>query len=269
MASFNKRGGSWVAQVCRNGVRKSGSFDTKSEATEWAAKMEAEILAGARGEIPNKPFSALLERYRDEVSSTKRSERRERLRIGLLLRDEIAGVPLADLNATHFAKWRDRRLQQVSAASVLRDWNLLSHALSVAMREWRWLRENPLKPVRRPRPPQPRDRRISLDEIERLLLALGYSRTATPKTRTACVGAAFLFAIETAMRAGEIVGMQWRHPGVRPCVPQAVRHLRRCVLHDAAAGVGRLSQFRRVGDFRFHREGIATTNVARKSSIAS
>lgn len=209
MATFVKRGGTWEAQVCRRGVRKSASFRTKTEASAWAVKTEAEILAGIRGEIPDKPFSALLERYRDEISVTKRGERWERMRIGLLLRDELAKVKLEDLSSTHFANWRDRRLKEVSEASVIREWNLLSHAVSVAVREWRWLPENPFKHVRRPRAPQPRDRRISESEIARLLLALGFDRNTSPQTKTARVGAAFLFAIETAMRAGEIAGMTW------------------------------------------------------------
>ncbi|MEW6314614.1 MAG: site-specific integrase [Pseudomonadota bacterium] len=56
-------------------------------------------------------------------------------------------------------------------------------------------------------PPVARDRRISENEIERLLFALGYDYANPPVTATARVGAALLFAIETAMRAGEICGL--------------------------------------------------------------
>lgn len=209
MASFRKRGTSWEAFVARKGIRKSGTFDTKAEAVAWATKVEAEILAGKRGEVPDKPFAALLERYRDEVSATKRGEKWERTRIGLLLRDDLARVRLSELNASHFAAWRDRRLRAVSAASVRREWTLLHHAVNVAVKEWRWLPENPLADVRRPAPPRSRDRRLSDDEIERLLFALGYDYDTPPATATARVGAALLFAVETAMRAGEIVGLTW------------------------------------------------------------
>lgn len=209
MATFEKRGSAWRAQVKKNGVRKSGTFDTKAEATAWAATTEAEIIAGKRGRVPDKSFGDLLERYADEVSSTKRGERWERMRIGLLCRDGVAKVRLADLSAANFAAWRDRRLRSVSAASVRREWTLISHALNVAVREWRWLPENPIKTVRRPAPPRARDRRISADEIDRLIFAMGYDYSAPPTTATARVGAAFLFAIETAMRAGEICALTW------------------------------------------------------------
>lgn len=67
-----------------------------------------------------------------------------------------------------------------------------------------------MKEVKRPAPPDHRERLISDDELERLLFALGYDVEETPKTITARVGAALLFAIETAMRAGEIAGLKWK-----------------------------------------------------------
>lgn len=209
MPTFRKRGRSWEVQVCHKGVRRTATHPTKTAATLWASQSIADIEAADGRIVPDRPFSDLLERYRDEVSVTKRGERWERLRIGLILRDEIANVRLPVLSAVHFAAWRDRRLTSVSPASVRREWTLLSHALGVAVREWQWLLENPLKSVRRPAAPQSRDRRISDDEIEHLLFALGYERSRTPVTLSARVGAAFLFGIETGMRAGEIAGMTW------------------------------------------------------------
>lgn len=209
MASITKRGRSWFAQVRRRGVSRSASFTTKAEAVAWAAKVEAEALSGDRGAVPDRPFADLLIRYRDEVSATKRGERWESLRIGLVLRDPLAEVSLRDLDARHVAEWRDRRLTQVSAASVRREWTLLSAACAVAVKEWHWLKKNPFSGVRRPPPAEARDRIASDDEIERLLFALGYERDAPPVTAMARVGAAMLFAIETAMRAGEIAALRW------------------------------------------------------------
>lgn len=215
MASFRKRGGAWRAEVAKQGIRKSCTFDTKAEAVAWALQIESEIETRKSGRVANKTFGQLLERYRNEVSTTKRGERWERLRIDRIVTgreevkpDPIAAVPLRDLDASHFAAWRDRRLRQVTPASVRREWNLLSAALNIAVNEWRWLPENPMKTVKRPPPAEARDRRITEDETERLLFALGYDYNAPPATQTARVGAAFLFAIETGMRAGEIVALR-------------------------------------------------------------
>lgn len=216
MASYRKRGGAWRVEIARQGIRKSASFDTKAEAVAWATQEEAAIASGRAGQIPAKSFGDLLAKYRDEVSPAKRGERWERLRIDRIITsregapaDPLAAVALRDLDSSHFAAWRDRRLRQVTPASVRREWNLLSAAINVAVNEWRWLHENPMKTVKRPPPAEARDRRISADEIERLLFALGYDyNDAPPATQTARVGAAFLFAIETGMRAGEIVALR-------------------------------------------------------------
>jgi integrase len=209
MATIRKRGKAWRVEIARHGIRKSSTFDTKAEASAWATTTEAEFLAGRHGETPHRPVRDLLERYGAEVSATKRGRRWESVRLDQLGRDALGDVPLPKLNASHIAAWRDRRLREVSAASVRREWTLLHHAFNVAVNEWKWLAENPMNGVRRPAPPRARDRRLSQDEIDRLLLALGYDYERWPQTVTARVGAGMLFAIETAMRAGEIAGLTW------------------------------------------------------------
>ena len=209
MATIRKRGAAWQAQVFMHGVRKSGTFPTKIEAQQWAAQAEGAILTGKTDTIPDKTFADLLNRYAEEVSPTKRGARWEKIRITLTCRDPVVNVKLCDLDSRAIATWRDRRLTQVSPASVRREWNLLSSACTIAAQEWKWLNENPMSEVKRPAPPDSRDRIATPDEIERLLFAMGYSKESAPATITARVGAVCLFAIETAMRAGEIAGLTW------------------------------------------------------------
>lgn len=211
MATIRKRGNSWQAIVARAGVRKSSSFPTKAQASAWATLQEAELLAGKRGEIPyGKTYGDLLTRYRDEVTVDKRGAKWEATRIDMVIReDPIARVPLTRFSAIDAAQWRDRRLKLVQPASVLREWNVLSHACTVARKEWKWLHSNPFNEISRPEPPRSRSRRPSQDEIDRLMLVMGCDPQVTPTTMTARAGFAFLFAIETAMRAGEIVGLRW------------------------------------------------------------
>lgn len=205
-----RRGDAWFIQVRKAGISKSASFATKTEAQAWATATEADIIAGKRGDVPNKTFWQLLERYRDEVSITKKGERWERLRIGLILRDEIAKVKLADLRQPDFAAWRDRRLEAVTSASVRREWVLLSSACSTALKEWHWLKDHPMRGVKIPQHGKPRSRIATQDELDRLAVALGYNKDIEPRSVGARVGAAMLFAVETAMRAGEIAALDWR-----------------------------------------------------------
>ena len=133
------------------------------------------------------------------------------VRLGFLSRDQLADVRLSDLNATHLAQWRDRRLRDVSGSTVNRDLNLISHCFAIARDEWRWIRESPTTSVRRPKEAPGRDVLITQDQIDRILLACGYAEDAPVETVAQRVAVAFLFAIETAMRAGEICGLRPEH----------------------------------------------------------
>jgi len=211
MASFRKSETGWRAEVSKHGKRASATFSTKAEAQSWATSIEAEIIAGKRGDVPNKTFGQLLEKYRDEVSPTKKGERWERLRINLIMRDKIAKVKLSELKQPDFASWRDRRLESVTSSSVRREWVLLSSACTTAINEWHWLKEHPMRGVKVPAHGKARDRIATQNEIELLSVALGYSRNEPPRSVGARVGAAMLFAIESAMRAGEIAALDWQN----------------------------------------------------------
>jgi integrase len=209
MATIRRRGDTWQVQVCVNRVRKSATFPTKRAAAAWAAAFVVEAQNREAGVIPDIPFAVALKRYQREVSVTKRGAKFEICRINYMLRDALASVRLPVLSIPDVAAWRDRRMRQVTPGTVLRDWSLLNHVFSVAVREWRWLKENPMTAVRKPKAPLPRDRCILDVELSRLMLAFGYRPDVRPETATARVGAAFLFAIETAMRAGEISALTW------------------------------------------------------------
>ena len=203
MASFRKRGSSWQAMVRANGISKSKSFPTKSAAVAWAAEIE-------RGEpdVSHLTVKDILERYRDTVSPNKDGARWEMIRINLFLRDsDLCNIRLNDLRRKHMAEWRDRRLKQVSGASVIREWAIISRAFKVAVIEWEWMQFNPMDGLDKPEGNPPRDRLPTQDELDRLCHALGYNGQDVPVTITSRVGAAMMFSIETAMRAKEICNL--------------------------------------------------------------
>lgn len=206
MATFRKRANGWQAEVRRKRPRpfyQSATFPTKGQAQAWAAQIEADIHTLRAGGLPEHSFADALERYGREVSPTKRGEKWEAGRIALMREQKMALRPLASLGGADWAAWRDGRLAEVSAGTVLREWNLFSHVYSVAIKEWGWARENPLRSVRRPPAPAARERIPTDAELERLAVAFGNDLT----TATGRVWAAARFAIETAMRAGEIVNL--------------------------------------------------------------
>jgi integrase len=205
MATVQKTAsGKWKFTATVNYKQHTKTFETKAEGYVWE-----ESLKAGKGKVPVMTFGKLLGKYRDEVSVKKKGERWESIRIGLFLRDKIADIKIADLSKATFSEWRDRRLKEVSALSVLREWALLSHCLQVAVNEWEYLAANPMKGLKKPKGEQPRDRLISQDEIQRLCFALNYTPEAKLTTVTSRIGAAFMFAIETAFRAQEICNLRW------------------------------------------------------------
>ncbi len=100
--------------------------------------------------------------------------------------------------------YRDERLQEVTAGTVCRELHHIQHAISIAMREWGYpLDENPAEKVRKPKLNNARNRRVSQSEIERLIAELA-------EIDRQDVIAVINFAVETGMRRGEILTLEWR-----------------------------------------------------------
>jgi integrase len=121
----------------------------------------------------------------------------------------FVGHQLTELKTSTLAQWRDDALKTLQPASVHREMTLLASVIEIARREWGWLKESPLKDVKKPTKPPHRDRLINSDEVERLISALGYFEGLPLETKQQQIAIAFLFALETAMRAGEIVELTW------------------------------------------------------------
>lgn len=200
--SIRKRGKRWYAELWVNGFRKGASFNTKAEAAAWKARARTEI--SDKGFTKDITVAELLDKYARDVSTKKRSERWEIVRLNALKKMPLASVRLPKLSAKHIAEWRDLRLKDVSTSTTSREWTLLSGVFSVAVNEWGFLQSHPMKGVKRPKEAPPRDRRITEDEIDRIVFVSGYEKNK-PRNLAQTAAAAFLFAIETAMRAGEIL----------------------------------------------------------------
>lgn len=211
MASITQTARGYRAQVYVKGVRDSQSFRTRREAAAWAAVRETEIRAQA-GKTPAEKHTLAdaLNRYRDEVSPTKRGQRWEEVRIKALLasKDLPTGSPIGGITPDVLGAWRDKRMKTVSAGTVLRDLGLLSAIFESARREWRWIPVNPVKDVRKPRQPDHRQTVLTRAQIKGMLKALDYSRRPV-RSVTQAVGVAFLLALRTGMRAGELCKLEW------------------------------------------------------------
>ena len=166
------------------------------EAGVWRSRSEAEKTTVA----------ALLDRYAREVLSQQKGGDRELSRIRLLS-EHLGQYSLLALSSSMIAQYRDMRLASISRRgtitspqTVKHELSLLTRALKKGQHEWGMTLPAglPTALVKMPKLPQARDRRLQGDEESRLLAECANAQNTwlLPVVR---------FAIETAMRAGEIV----------------------------------------------------------------
>lgn len=215
MASFRKTAAGHQAQIAITGApREAKSFSTKAEAKAWAAARETEIRKGIKTGVQHgRTVDDAFRRYEKDVSVHKPGYRWEAIRLAAIGDRLVDGVrirdmQLASVTSDTLGKWRDQRLKldKVKGSTVSRELNLISHVFSTAAKEWKWIAESPTTTVRRPKPEQSRERLATDDEIERICLALGLAVDGDEvvTTKSQAVAVMLLFAIETAMRSGEI-----------------------------------------------------------------
>ncbi|MDR0576945.1 MAG: site-specific integrase [Candidatus Accumulibacter sp.] len=218
MASLRKLdNGKYRAQVEKLKVRDSRVFATKREALDWATRREAEIMAQETTHPSHlHTLRQILTRYRDEVTPGKRGWRWETIRIDAMLSGRY-GLPLdstlAGLSPSVFGEYRDRRLRLVKPATVSRELAVLGGVMDTARREWGWMRENPIKDIRKPGATPHRERVIHPWEIRAMLRAMGYKPRREPRSVTQALAYCFLMALTTGMRAGELCGLTWENVG--------------------------------------------------------
>lgn len=211
MASIEKAAGGWRVRVRKAGVSASGTFPTKAKALAWAAEHETEAAKIQHGGLPKKTVADAFRRYHDEVSPTKKGCRWEQIRLKLLeSKWEISDKLLTDVTTPDVAALRDKRAKVVSASSVAREMSIIKKMFSLALREWKWLNVNPALDAKSPPEPEPRTRRVPQCDIDQILISAGYDDSAAVASPMAEMVVSFLFAIETAMRSGEILAITRR-----------------------------------------------------------
>ncbi len=223
MATFLKRGKTWRCQITKKVgseiIRRSATFPTKAQASAWALETESALVGlkrvGVTGSLiadnQGMTVQEVIDRYMREVAPLHRGAKREITTLMKISREHqwLVVKPLNEVTHGDLAKFRDLRLQHVSGATVAREMVMISSMFGTACREWGAADDNPAKGVRRPKEPGAREVRIPPEAVQALSGALGMSPPVHPDTKKRQVGLAFLIALETAMRQGEILGLTW------------------------------------------------------------
>lgn len=209
MATIYQRGKKkrWHALVRRKGMGSvDRAFATKSDAMVWARDIESKLDRGIVRDITKSrevTMAELFDRYEEATRHTKRNAPHERHMLRMLTR-RLGSLTLAGLTREKVSRFRDeRRAEGRSAATVRNNLHLLSAVIQMAVNDWGYdLPFNPVRRVSKPRADNARERRLEPGEEERLLEAAAQHRN--PLMRPLII-----LAIETAMRLGELLGLEW------------------------------------------------------------
>ena len=120
MASIRKRGhGQWQVRVTRKGYPPQvNTCLTRAAAEAWAAITEGEMARGvfvSLSEAERTTLAELIDRYRDDVTPTKKNARDERRILGVL-KEKFGKYSLASLQPKHVSEFRDD-LKRIGRAS--------------------------------------------------------------------------------------------------------------------------------------------------------
>ena len=199
MAYIRKRLGKWQCVIRVKGKPPTTkTFLIKKDAKLWGKKTELHFFREdndiQKSDYPL--FKECLERYRDEVVICKRSRIMETKLISYLLKESFVNYKLNFVDSRVVALYRDRALKTLKSSSVRRRLAIVSHMYTIAKKEWGYKIENPVLNIRKPKSPEPRNRRFTNDELTKLIKG----NRASPKLRLI-----IQIALETAMRQGEIL----------------------------------------------------------------
>jgi integrase len=213
MATIERRTGKDGQLVYRVKVSRKGAplqtatFSKLSEARKWAQIAEGAVLEGRylkTAEAKRHTLADLIDRYIRDVLPRKHPSTAYNQGFQLQWwRGQLGHCLLADITPARIAEHRDLLTQERrNNATANRYLTALSHALTVAVREWGWLDDSPMRKVSKLREPRGRVRFLSDDERQRLL-------DAYKKSKNRSLYTIVTLAIATGARQQELLALRW------------------------------------------------------------
>lgn len=141
--------------------------------------------------------------YRDEVTLPRKGYGAEAYTLDAMARSELAPVTVQALTPSLLEQYRDRRLTEVSPATVAWELSLISRVINYGKKHWAVrLPQNPVHAVERPRGAGKRSRRLDAEE-EQTILELA------DKTRGGYLRPCIVLALDAALSRAEVVSLNW------------------------------------------------------------
>jgi integrase len=222
MANFEKRKTREGKVVHRVRIRLKGyptetaTFDRLTDAKKWASSMESSIREGRHfktSEAKRRTLGEMVDRYiRDVLPKKSEVMQYDQDRHLRWWKSQIGEKSLADVTAPVLAEYRDKlakgekrddgTCKPRSAGTVTRYMAALSHAFTIAIKEWQWIDDTPMRKVQKPKEPRGRVRFLSDGEREDLLKACKNNKESFLYTIV-------VIALSTGARKSEILNLTW------------------------------------------------------------
>jgi integrase len=185
----------------------SRTFDLKADAEAWAREVEREAqrgnIAALNDQAQRVTVAELCQRYRATVLPTLRDASRPTLLRNI--EGRFGAFFLGNVRSIDVAAWRDDLIREGYAPkSAKHHMVALSSLFSFAERELSipLPAGNPVRTVRKPAEPKARDRRLRPGELDYLLKGADQGRAVGLRQ-------VITLAIESSMRMGELLGLEW------------------------------------------------------------
>ncbi len=185
---------------------------TRTKAKEWIQDTEAAIRDGRlKNHSVSRKHSVceLIDRFISTSIPDHPIYYPKKVQLLIRWKEELGHLLLSDLSASHIAKVRDKLLSETTTKKAIRSSSTVnrylaafSKVLSVGVKEWEWLEENPMLKISKPKESKGRDRYLDRKEVEQLLIAC--KNSSNPYLHSIVS-----LAILTGMRYGEIVRLKW------------------------------------------------------------
>ncbi|MCD2452264.1 site-specific integrase [Methylicorpusculum oleiharenae] len=192
---------------------QAATFERLTDARKWAASTESAIRENRHfktAESKKHTFSEMVNRYVKDVLPGKPKQAVKQKQQLEWWAEKMGVYVLADITPALIVQYRDElasgetyRGTQRSGATVVRYMAALSHAFTIAVNEWGWLDDNPMRKVKKPKESRGRVRYLDDAERERFLAAC---KESSSKELYLCV----ILALSTGMRQAELMGLKWQ-----------------------------------------------------------
>lgn len=199
---------------------QSSVHKRRTDAVKWAQSVEVAMREHRffpSSTVLRHTVAEAIDRYVEELPLRGMRDERNRRRHLTWWRDELGCTLLADLSPDSIGLARDKLARSAAVnkkaaakskprprapATVNRYLAALSHVLTVARKEWRWITRSPMADVTKAREPSGRVRYLSRAELVRL-------REACTASRSVVLELVVQLALTTGMRKGEILNLRW------------------------------------------------------------